>query len=141
MSRIVERVSLFYREGGSDKVYVIALAEEAPGEFRVTGYNGRRGRVLTAQPKTPEPVSYSAARSIFNSLEHAKRNHPQTPYQVAERQTDKSAFDRGTNADGKGELLGAAPVAAPTTDATPEQQQQPHSPEAYRANHLDALEL
>lgn len=137
MSRIVERVSLFYREGSSDKVYVIELREEAPGKFRVTGYNGRRGRVLTQQPKTLDPVSYPAARSIFNELEHAKRNHPRTPYQVAERQTDKSALDGGTNASGKEKSPQITTVAVPTTDA---QQQQP-SPEAYRANHLDALEL
>ena len=85
MSRVIERVKLFYREGKSDKIYVIELIEEDEGQYRVVGYNGRRGTRLMPQPKTPVPVSLNTARHIFNNLEQSKLNHRQTPYQVAER--------------------------------------------------------
>lgn len=85
MSRVIERVKLFYREGKSDKVYLIELIEEDEGQYRVIGYNGRRGARLVPQPKTPVPVSLNTARSIFNNLEQSKLNHSKTPYQVAER--------------------------------------------------------
>ncbi len=48
---LIEKVSLYYREGTSDKVYEIHLTQEEDG-FLVTGYNGRRGTKLVAQPKT-----------------------------------------------------------------------------------------
>lgn len=85
MSRVIERVKLFYCEGKSDKIYVIELIEEEEGQYRVVGYNGRRGARLVPQPKTPVPVSLNTARHIFNNLEQSKQNHRRTPYQVAER--------------------------------------------------------
>ena len=85
MSRVVERVKLFYREGKSDKVYLIELIEEEEGLYKVIGYNGRRGARLVPQPKTPVPVSLNTARQIFNNLEQSKLNHRKTPYRIAER--------------------------------------------------------
>jgi hypothetical protein len=85
VSKVIERVKLFYREGKSDKIYVIELIEEDEGQYSVVGYNGRRGARLVPQPKTPVPVSLNTARHIFNNLEQSKLNHRQTPYQIAER--------------------------------------------------------
>ena len=85
MSKVIERVKLFYREGKSDKIYVIELIEEEEGQYVVVGYNGRRGARLMPQPKTPVPVSLNTARHIFNNVEQSKLNHRRTPYQVAER--------------------------------------------------------
>lgn len=85
MSKVIERVKLFYREGKSDKIYVIELIEEDEGQYVVVGYNGRRGARLVSQPKTPVPVSLNTARHIFNNLEQSKLNHRTTPYQVTER--------------------------------------------------------
>lgn len=130
MSKIVERVSLYYREGSSDKVYVIELAEESPGKFSVTGYNGRRGSQLVAQPKTATPVTLTEARRIFNQLESAKLNHPKTPYKIAERQTT-------TTAGAKQKETKSPSVSSASEQAETAQQQ----PEGYRANHLDALEF
>jgi hypothetical protein len=132
VSKIVERVSLYYREGRSDKVYVIELAEESQGKFSVTGYNGRRGSQLVAQPKTATPVTLTEARRIFNELESAKLNHPKTPYKIAERQTTTTAGAKQKEA--KSPSVSSAGEKAETA------QQQP-SPEGYRANHLDALEF
>lgn len=132
MSKMVERVRLYYREGTSDKVYVVELTEESPGKFSVTGYNGRRGAQLVAQPKTSAPVSLMEARHIFNGLESAKLNHPKTPYKIAERRT-------GTPTTGTKQKEGVAPAAASTSVAETSTQQP--SSEGYRASHLDALEF
>lgn len=133
MSKMVERVRLYYREGASDKVYVIELTEESPGKFSVTGYNGRRGSHLVAQPKTTMPVSLTEARRIFNGLESAKLNHPKTPYKIAERQT-------GATTTGTKPKEGVAPPAAASTSVAETSTQQPSSDD-YRASHLDALEF
>lgn len=133
MSKIVERVRLNYREGTSDKVYVIELTEESPGKFSVTGYNGRRGAQLVAQPKTSAPVSLTEARRIFDGLESAKLNHPKTPYKIAERQT-------GTTTTGTKQKEGGVPSAAVSTSVAETSTQQPSSDD-YRASHLDALEF
>ena len=132
MSKMVERVRLYYREGASDKVYVIELTEESPGKYSVTGYNGRRGAQLVAQPKTSAPVSLTEARRIFDELESAKLNHPKTPYKTAERQT-------GTTTTDTKQKEGVVPAAAATSVAETSTQQP--SSEDYRASHLDALEF
>ena len=75
---LVEKVCLYYREGTSDKVYEIHLTQEEDG-FLVTGYNGRRGTKLVAQPKTLKPVPLRTARYIFDNLEATKLNHRRTP--------------------------------------------------------------
>lgn len=133
MSKMVERVRLYYREGASDKVYVIELTEESPGKYSVTGYNGRRGAQLVAQPKTSVPVSLTEARRIFNSLERTKLNHPKTPYKVTERQTNNTPVDEK-------QKVGASHPAIESTAEVETPTQQPSS-EGYRASHLDALEF
>lgn len=131
MSKIIERVSLYYRDGRSDKVYVIELTEEASGEYLVTGYNGRRGAQLVAQPKAPSPVTLAEARRIFNGLERAKLNHPKTPYKIAERRTGAPSAAKNKE---------TAPNASIALTDEAETSAQP-SPEGYRASHLDALEF
>lgn len=133
MAKIVERVSLYYREGTSDKVYVVELTEESPGKYSVTGYNGRRGAQLVAQPKTSAPVSLTEARRIFNGLERAKLNHPKTPYKVAERQTNATPV-------GEKQKENASATATVLAAEAETSAQQP-SGEGYRASHLDALEF
>src|SRR5215207_6244647 len=90
---LIEKVCLYYREGASDKVYEIHLTQEEDG-YRVTGYNGRRGTKLVAQPKTPRPVPYRTARYIFDNLEASKLNHRRTPYRVASRETPASTNEK-----------------------------------------------
>src|SRR5919199_2417918 len=97
---LIEKVCLYYREGASDKVYEIHLTQEEDG-YRVTGYNGRRGTKLVAQPKTPRPVAYRTARYIFDNLEASKLNHRRTPYRVACRETPASANEKISTADTK----------------------------------------
>lgn len=121
---LIEKVCLFYRDGTSDKVYEIHLTQEEDG-YRVTGYNGRRGTKLVAQPKTPRPVPYRTARYIFDNLEASKLNHRRTPYRVATRETPATA--------------NGATSATETTNRqskkTGEEQQ------GYAARFIDAIEL
>ena len=86
MGSIVESVSLHYTDGArSDKVYNIEIEEVGPNQFDVTGYNGKRGKTLTPRKQNDSPVSLAQAKQLFAKLEHEKRNHPKTPYQVLSR--------------------------------------------------------
>ena len=123
---LIEKVCLYYREGTSDKVYEIHLTQEEDG-YRVTGYNGRRGTKLVAQPKTPRPVPYRTARYIFDNLEAAKLNHRRTPYRVASRETPASVSEKSPVADITGRQTG---------NKIEEEQRQ-----GYAARFLDAIEL
>src|SRR3982750_3938599 len=95
---LIEKVCLYYRDGTSDKVYEIHLTEEEDG-YRVTGYNGRRGTKLVAQPKTPRPVPYRTARYIFDNLEASKLNHRRTPYRVTSREASSTENGQTTAAE------------------------------------------
>jgi hypothetical protein len=121
---LIEKVCLYYREGTSDKIYEIHLTQEEDG-YRVTGYNGRRGTKLVAQPKTPRPVPYRTARYIFDNLEASKLNHRRTPYRVASREIPASANEKTAAADTTGRHA----------ESRKEEQQE------YAARFLDALEL
>src|SRR5215210_7145848 len=121
---LIEKVCLFYREGTSDKIYEIHLTEEEDG-YRVTGYNGRRGTKLVAQPKTPRPVPYRTARYIFDNLEASKLNHRTTPYSVSSRETPTSANEK----------TGLADTTGRQAENKKEEQQ------GYAARFLDAIEL
>lgn len=128
MSKVIERVKLYYREGKSDKIYLIELIEEEEGQYVVVGYNGRRGARLVPQHKTPVPVSMNTARHIFNNLEQSKLNHRQTPYQVAER---SSPSTNPPSVNEKPALSPNQPVESPE-----------HKREdQYEPSFLDALEI
>jgi bifunctional non-homologous end joining protein LigD len=87
-----ERLSLYYREGSSDKVYQVAI-EPADHQFVVNFAYGRRGSTLTAGTKTSSPVDYAAAKKIYTRLVGEKKakgyveGENGTPYQ----HTDKRA--------------------------------------------------
>lgn len=124
---LIEKVCLFYREGASDKVYEIHLTQEDDG-FCVTGYNGRRGTKLVAQPKTLKPVPYRTARYIFDNLEADKLNHRRTPYAVASRE----CFDV---------LTSPAAASASSPAATSLITESESSSGAYSPMHLEVLEF
>lgn len=93
----VRTVTLYYHEGSSDKEYRVQMDESAGGSFTVTGYNGRRGSALKAQPKTPSPVTLAEAQKIFERLVLQKKqkgytgDEDGTPYaggEMAGRKTD-----------------------------------------------------
>jgi len=86
-----ERVTLYYREGSSDKVYQAAIAPAGNG-FVVNFAYGRRGSTLTTGTKTSLPVDYDTAKKIFTKLVNEKKakgyteGADGTPYQHSEKQ-------------------------------------------------------
>lgn len=62
-----ENIELFFKEGGSDKVYKASLTE-GPKGFSVNFAYGRRGNTLTTGCKTPEPLPYEKAKKIYDKI-------------------------------------------------------------------------
>ena len=84
-------ITLYYREGSSDKVYQCAI--EAAGErFLVNFAYGRRETTLNTGTKTNVPVDYMDAKRIFDKLVKEKTakgytaGESGTPYQHTEKQ-------------------------------------------------------
>jgi bifunctional non-homologous end joining protein LigD len=60
-------ISLYLREGSSDKEYHAAL-EPSGGGYVVTFRYGRRGEALKSGTKTASPVSYADAKATYDKL-------------------------------------------------------------------------
>ncbi len=84
-------VTLYFREGSSDKVYQCQI-EPAGERFVVNFAYGRRGSTLKAGTKTNVPVSFDDAKRIFDKLVKEKRGkgysqgQDATPYQHNDKQ-------------------------------------------------------
>jgi bifunctional non-homologous end joining protein LigD len=93
-----QSISLYYQDGGSDKVYN-ATIEKVDDGFLVNFAFGRRGATLQTGTKTTQPVSYEAAKKFFNQLINAKKakgyteGEAGTPY----IETDKEERISGIN--------------------------------------------
>jgi bifunctional non-homologous end joining protein LigD len=73
MQSSIDRITLYYREGTSDKVYEAAIVPAGgDGLFTVEFAFGRRGATLQTGIKTPVPVLYEKARAVFDRLVAAK---------------------------------------------------------------------
>lgn len=68
----MKTVTLYYREGSSDKIYSAAI-EPQNGLFRVNFAFGRRGSTLNTGTKTTVPVDETTATRIFEKLLAAKK--------------------------------------------------------------------
>jgi bifunctional non-homologous end joining protein LigD len=67
-----ERITLYYREGSSDKVYQAAI--EPQGELFVVNFAyGRRGSTMNTGTKTQTPVDYDSAKNIYDKLVREKQ--------------------------------------------------------------------
>ena len=67
-----EKVTLYFKQGTSDKVYSAALEDAGNHTFVVNFAYGRRGATLTTGTKTKEPVDYAAAKKIYDKLVKSK---------------------------------------------------------------------
>src|ERR1043165_2720401 len=68
----VARVTLYYREGNSDKVYQVAI--EPAGELFVVNFAyGRWGATLNTGTKTGAPVDHAEAERIYDKLVKEKK--------------------------------------------------------------------
>ena len=73
-----ERITLYYREGSSDKVYQAAI--EPKGELFVVSFAfGRRGSTLNTGTKTSSPVDYETAKNTYDKLVREKMAKGYTP--------------------------------------------------------------
>jgi bifunctional non-homologous end joining protein LigD len=73
-----QSITLYYREGSSDKVYQAGI-EPAGGLFVVNFAYGRRGSTLNVGTKTAAPVDYLTARRIYEKLVREKLAKGYTP--------------------------------------------------------------
>lgn len=94
MSAVMEaqdHITLYYREGSSDKVYQTSI-EPAGALFVVHFAYGRRGSTLSTGTKTASPVDYDTAKQIFTKLLREKKakgyteGENGTPYQHTDKQ-------------------------------------------------------
>jgi bifunctional non-homologous end joining protein LigD len=93
-----KQVTLYYREGSSDKVYHVSLeADGSPDRFLVRFAYGRRGSALQTGTKTPVPVDYATALKAFNQLVASKLAKGYSPGQdgVPYRHTDNEGRAAG----------------------------------------------
>ena len=67
----MEQITLYFREGPSDKVYQACIVSKDSG-YMVSFAYGRRGTTLNAGTKTPEPVSYDNAKAVYDKLVREK---------------------------------------------------------------------
>lgn len=67
-----EKVTLYFKQDSSDKVYHAALEEVADNRFVVHFAYGRRGATLTTGTKTSAPIDYTAAKKIYDKLVKSK---------------------------------------------------------------------
>jgi bifunctional non-homologous end joining protein LigD len=74
----VQQTSLYYRDGGSDKVYH-AQIEKADGGFVVNFQYGRRGSTLQTGTKTATPVDEDKAQKVYLKLIAEKTAKGYTP--------------------------------------------------------------
>jgi bifunctional non-homologous end joining protein LigD len=63
----METITLFFREGPSDKVYQASIHPKDKG-FMVHFAYGRRGSTLSTGSKTQAPVEYQIAKGIYDKL-------------------------------------------------------------------------
>ena len=73
-----ESISLFYKEGSSDKVYEANLIQSGTG-WTVTFAYGRRGNALAPGTKTTKPIKYEDAKKIYDQLVRSKTSKGYTP--------------------------------------------------------------
>ena len=66
-------ISLYFREGSSDKVYHAQIAPESNDLYSVNFQYGRRGSTLQTGTKTAAPVALAQARKTFDKLLAEKR--------------------------------------------------------------------
>jgi len=62
-----EKITLFYKQEKSDKIYKASLEEKEDG-FIVNFAYGRRGATLRTGTKTQNPVEYDKAKKIYDKL-------------------------------------------------------------------------
>lgn len=74
----MENITLYFREGSSDKIYQVAIEPKGDG-YTVNFAYGRRGSTLNTGTKTQSPVSHTEAKGIYDKLVREKTAKGYTP--------------------------------------------------------------
>ena len=73
VSESTAAISLYFREGSSDKVYHAQIVPNGDNLYSVNFQYGRRGSTLQTGSKTAAPVTLAEARKIFDKLVAEKK--------------------------------------------------------------------
>ena len=90
-----ETVTLYFREGSSDKVYTAELKKKGAGWVVDFAY-GRRGSSMNTGTKTSLPVEYEKAKKIYDKLVAEKTGKGYTPGEDGTPYVSTSAEERDT---------------------------------------------
>jgi bifunctional non-homologous end joining protein LigD len=92
-----EKMTLYFKQGTSDKVYNASIEEGEDNGFVVNFAYGRRGATLTTGTKTKTPVDYASAKKIYDKLVKSKTSKGYTPGEEGPQyvHTDADAKDMG----------------------------------------------
>lgn len=74
-----EQITLYFKQGTSDKVYQASLEETENNLFLVNFAYGRRGATLTTGTKTKKPVDYASAKQTYDKLVKSKTSKGYLP--------------------------------------------------------------
>jgi bifunctional non-homologous end joining protein LigD len=74
----MEQITLYYRQGSSDKVYQASIVPQDGGHVVQFSY-GRRGATLQTGTKTQAPVAFDEAKRIYDKLVAEKTAKGYTP--------------------------------------------------------------
>lgn len=88
-----EAITLYFKEGSSDKVYSVSLEKSGPG-WVVKFAFGRRGSTLNTGTKTQSPIEFSKAKKIYDKLIAEKTAKGYTPGEDGTPYTSTSAEER-----------------------------------------------
>lgn len=91
----METITLYFREGSSDKVYTASL-DPKDGGYVVQFAYGRRGSTLSTGTKTQAPVDYPTAKALYDKLVREKTAKGYTPGESATRYPPSAQASRST---------------------------------------------
>ncbi|MBC7880913.1 MAG: WGR domain-containing protein [Anaerolineae bacterium] len=97
--KLIQRTSLYYQEGTSDKVYEVDLCEVSDGRFVVNYRYGKRGGNLKEGVETPQALSQSEAQRAFDKLvaSKVKKGYRESSTAAPERTATSKPPRRGAN--------------------------------------------
>jgi len=64
--------SLYFKQGSADKIYIVSLINIETDSWVVQYSYGRRGKPLQSGSKTPKPLDYLSALTIYDKLVRSK---------------------------------------------------------------------
>ena len=91
-----EKITLYFKQGSSDKVYHASLEAAGNNTFVVNFAYGRRGATLNTGTKTQTPVEYAAAKKIYDKLVKSKTSEGYSPGEQGSPYAHTDAESRDT---------------------------------------------